>query len=291
MKTDGRYSRIKSKFWTDEKSRLWDMETKYLALYLLTCPHKNILGFYVLPKLYICADLSWDLDKLETPLKRLIEDEFINYDQETNLVFLCNFLKHNPIENANQAQAAMKQLKELPNSSLLLDFKDAVEQLDKPFLKPLIEHFGQPVIVSGTEPKTVKRIDTIHAPGYSEVPAENSLYPKSEGAQVKTGVKPGIDNEYSKDFEEFWAAYPRKKEKQAAFACWKIRKKEGHLPDTMLAAAKAYTSECRQKATEEQFIKLCKTFLGPKKPFLDYLPERRAVESNAYRFKSDDYTG
>ncbi len=294
MKADGRYIRIKSKFWTDEKARLWNIETKYLALYLLTCPHNNILGCYVLPKLYICADLGWEPNQLSKPFNQLISDGFIKYDDSNCLILLCQFLKHNPIENHNQVTAAIKQLKELPNSPLLQDLKQLIERLNKPFLKPLAEQISKPVTVTVTVTASVNNTCApSSAPECSETPAENlSLFIEEvKGAQDETYADPGKGTEYPADFEEFWAAYPRQKEKKAGFACWKARKKEGHLPRDMLAAAKAYAVECRQKATEEQYIKQSKTFLGSKLPFLEYVPDGEAVELDASRFKKDDYTG
>lgn len=88
---------------------------------------------------------------------------------------------------------------------------------------------------------------------------------------VGEGENEGKDFKYPEDFEEFWKAYPRTTDKQAAFKCWKTRKKEGHLPRDMLKAAIKYSEECRKKGTEKDYIKHAKTFLGPSKPFLEFL--------------------
>jgi hypothetical protein len=142
-------------------------------------------------------------------------------------------------------------------------------------------------------PDSLNLIPDSSAPDGAEkvAPAENSLFEESEGAQDEANADPGKGNEYSAEFEEFWAAYPRRKEKQAAFACWKARKKDGHLPRDMLAAAKGYAAECLRSKTEEQYIKLCKTFLGPRRPFLEYVPDGKVVNMDASRYKQDDYTG
>ena len=129
---EGRYTRIKSKFWTDEKVKKWDSDTKFLALYLLTSPHKNMLGCYVLSKLYICADLEWDMKRLGKPFTKLLDQGFINYDDDNELILLTNFLKHNPLENGNQVKAAISLLSELPHSPSVNNVEHSVEQLDKP---------------------------------------------------------------------------------------------------------------------------------------------------------------
>jgi len=113
--------------------------------------------------------------------------------------------------------------------------------------------------------------------------------PQSGGAQVN---KPGNGEEYTTDFESFWQHYPRRKEKTAAFRVWKARLKEGHTAKEMIMAARNYALECKQKRVPVEYIKHAKTFLGPAKPFLEYLkgpppdrppdPEREALARKLY---------
>lgn len=139
----GRYTRIKSRFWIDEKSGRWSNDLKLLALYLLSCPHGNMLGCFVLPKLYICADLGWDADKLEPLFSTLIKEGFIAYDDSTNVIFVKKHLKHNPIENSNQAQAAIKVVNELPRTHLLSQVAQAIRENGKQFLEPLVREIEE----------------------------------------------------------------------------------------------------------------------------------------------------
>lgn len=139
----GRYTRIKSRFWIDEKSGRWSNDLKLLALYLLSCPHGNMLGCFVLPKLYICADLGWDADKLEPLFSTLIKEGFIAYDDSTNVIFVKKHLKHNPIENSNQAQAAIKVVNELPRTHLLSQVAQAIRENGKQFLEPLVQEIEE----------------------------------------------------------------------------------------------------------------------------------------------------
>ena len=82
----------------------------------------------------------------------------------------------------------------------------------------------------------------------------------------------------SKQFNEFWENYPRKKEKQAALTKWKTCIKED-TPEDIITAAKNYATECQNK--EARFVKLAKTFLGPDKHYREYInqpeePKRRS---------------
>lgn len=80
-----------------------------------------------------------------------------------------------------------------------------------------------------------------------------------------------INNTYMCAFEELWSVYPRKKEKAKAYKCYQARLKDGYSEQNLISATKAYADECRKRKTEEKFIKLAATFLGPNTPFLDYI--------------------
>lgn len=287
---EGRYTRIKSIFWNDEKVKLWSDDAKLLALYLLTSPHNNILGCHVLPKLYISADLNWDAKRLDEAFNQLFRDGFIKYDETNRLLLIVNYLKHNPIENGNQAKAAEKQLAELPKSPLLQDLKQLLKQLNKPFIEPLLKRIPEPVTVTVTVTETVNNNCTpTGCDSDQNAPAEIPLF--DGGAQLANAeAGKGIKSEYTAEFEEFWDVYPRRKEKQAAYRCWKARLREGTQPRVMIEAARLYAEECCRKSTQEEFIKQAKTFLGPNKPFLEYFEaKQKVVNLDAGRIRP--YTG
>ena len=79
------------------------------------------------------------------------------------------------------------------------------------------------------------------------------------------------DNNYSVHFESFWNAYPRKKEKAKAYKCYNARLNDGYSEEELLTAATEYAKECKERKTEERYIKLGSTFLSASTPFVDYL--------------------
>lgn len=79
------------------------------------------------------------------------------------------------------------------------------------------------------------------------------------------------ENKYNVCFEEFWEHYPRKKEKQKAYAQYSARLKCGYSESELLTACKNYADECRKSRREEKYIKLGATFLSSNEPFVDYL--------------------
>jgi hypothetical protein len=86
--------------------------------------------------------------------------------------------------------------------------------------------------------------------------------------QKPPAEKPG----YTEEFEAFWRVYPRRKEKQAAFKAWCARIRQDKAdPNDLIRAAERYAAECKRRGTAEEYIKHAKTFLGPSKPYEDYL--------------------
>ena len=90
---------------------------------------------------------------------------------------------------------------------------------------------------------------------------------------------------YSSEFETWWAVYPRKVEKKAAFRKYKATVKKGADPKELLLAAKNYKAVCESEDRESRYIKHPATFLGPAEPWREYLvcevaktPEQVAAE-------------
>lgn len=100
-------------------------------------------------------------------------------------------------------------------------------------------------------------------------PEENApALPGTQSTELKS--RKAISN-YSTDFEEFWAVYPRKADKAQAYKKYKARLGDGFSHEQLLEAAKNYADRCKRDRTEDKYIKHGKTFLGESTAFLDYL--------------------
>lgn len=86
--------------------------------------------------------------------------------------------------------------------------------------------------------------------------------------------KTKVQEVYTAEFEKFWSLYPRKVEKRAAFKAWQARLREGISSETLICAAGYYAEYCTANRLEERYIKHPATFLGPSRPFEDYLKPR-----------------
>lgn len=92
---------------------------KLLGLYMLTCPHCNLLGCFRLPIGYVASDLNWDEQQVAKALSELEQDQFLIRCEESGWTLIRSFLKHNPIENPNQGKAAFGCLKMYLPTSLV----------------------------------------------------------------------------------------------------------------------------------------------------------------------------
>lgn len=100
------------------------------------------------------------------------------------------------------------------------------------------------------------------------IQAVSNLYPQVSIDKSQDS----ISNKYRLRFEEFWSVYPRKSEKAKAYKAYCARLKDGFSEDELIAAAEAYSAECKKDRREQKYIKLGATFLSSSTPFTDYLP-------------------
>jgi len=123
-----RYYRISPRFWQDERVMRWDDDTRLLALYLLTCPHRNMTGLYVLPLSYAAEDLGWDMDRIRMAFQRLSNEGFCTYHEPTRTILIHNALKYDSPSTEKHITGWVKVLKELPETPLLAGLLAAAER-------------------------------------------------------------------------------------------------------------------------------------------------------------------
>lgn len=105
-------------------------------------------------------------------------------------------------------------------------------------------------------------------------PAELPVLPEAETSTDEPAQEPPKEQKYSKDFEEFWAEYPRKIGKGEAYKKYRARRNDGFSEAELITAAKNYAIKCKRQKTEPDYIKHAKTFLSENTPFVDYLPKQ-----------------
>jgi hypothetical protein len=108
------------------------------------------------------------------------------------------------------------------------------------------------------------------AGGSSEESSGGGGGPPAKGPR-RSNTRAAPREDYPPEFEAFWAAYPRKVEKRAAFRAWRARVRERVPPEDLVRAASRYAAAVA--GTEPRYIKHPSTFLGPNRPYEDWLKE------------------
>lgn len=272
------YTRVESRFWQDEKMRAVSDDARYLMLYLLTSPHRNILGFYFLPSPYACFDLGWDEKRFQKGLQELLQTGRVKYDARAHVVLVQNYLKHNPLENPNQVKSAIERLEEMPKTPLFQDFLAVVEQFDKPFIQPLAERLrerlGEPVTVTVTGTVTGTgdidtcapdgaRAYTAPSPGGS-VEAEK-VTATLEDKPSKSGPRSPFKSKRQEQlFDEFWERYPKKRSKGRAERAWVKIKPDEQLFKAILDGLERAKTSVEWLKDDGQYIPYPSTWLNAK---------------------------
>jgi len=162
------YGKVYSSFWQSPEIRSLSEDGRALAMYLLTCPHANLIGCFRLPDAYAADDLQWSCERVAEGFRELSESHFLTRDEGTKWVFIHKYLRWNEFENPNVAKAASKAFEQIPSIALkpalalaLLefakhlhaDFKASLETLRKPFANPEPEPEPEPLPEPEPEPE------------------------------------------------------------------------------------------------------------------------------------------
>lgn len=126
------YGRISEAYWHDDVIRELSELARYFMLYLMSCPHGNRLGLFVLAPAYAAEDLDcdetgeWDSAKVVGILQELVDRGRIRWDRRTRTVFVRYYLRHNFLANGSVVKGALNDLAGLPDTPLLGDLLETV---------------------------------------------------------------------------------------------------------------------------------------------------------------------
>ena len=222
------YKNIHDQFWTDPKLKKLSPNDKYLFVYLITSPHSHYTGLYYLPILFIKEETGLG-GAVDRGMKGLGGGDLVRYDEERNIVFVVNMMKHQTQGcslNLNQKKGVVAHLKRLHNSPLIQDF------LDK---------YG----FIGFD--------------YSYTPIDTPIdTPMGWSPDTDTDTDTDTDFDYVSAFTVFWEVYPkrngRRVGKEVSFRLFK-KIHPADMPD-LLGATQNYAKESKGYAKDpERFFK------------------------------------
>jgi len=84
------YGIVSPKFWIGGtgKSLRGNAPAQVLALYLMTCPHANMIGVFHCPMVYMMHETGLDAEGASKALASLIEAQFCTYEEASETVFV-----------------------------------------------------------------------------------------------------------------------------------------------------------------------------------------------------------
>ncbi len=106
----GTYYRVSPEFWQDDTVRSWTHDTRMVALYLLTSPHRLTEGLFRQPVAYAVADTQMTAEAVESAMCEMAagDDPFIERDGDT--VLIVNALKWQAPRAEPNAKHAARQI-------------------------------------------------------------------------------------------------------------------------------------------------------------------------------------
>lgn len=262
------YSKIDARFWTDEKILTLTLDAKILMLYLLTSPHRNQIGCYVLPRGYAVEDLQMPYERFNAAWDELLATGMVVYDEKVRVILVRNFLRYNAIENPSQATSAANMIADLPKSDIYIEVIETLSMLNKDYLKDVIDALKNlcinlvpdtvPNTLSDTLPDTVPSTlpDTVLSTLPDTVPDTNnnnnnnnnnniSISPPNPltGESEPESEKPKprkrtLTAEQRERFALFWNAYPNQVGIGAAEKEWAKLSPSAELTEEIVAAVR-----------------------------------------------------
>ena len=264
---------VSTGFWKDDKVlNDFSPEDKYFMLYLLTNPHTTQLGVYHLPIKVASVELGYSRESILVLLDRF-ENKYgiIRFNSTTSEIAIKNYLRYSIVKGGKPVMDCLeKEYKTIKDISLVGYVLNHLNNIDSMYLNNTVIEFMNKYINDNDNERYVD--ESYHESSESQKKGEN----------------------YICAFDEFWKAYPRRKDKARAYKCYLARLNDGYTEEQLLTACKNYAAECKRNKTEERYIKHGATFLSVNEPFLDYLKGEgndRGIEqdSDGYEEREKEY--
>lgn len=123
------FSKISPAVWHSQRfNTLPSDDGRYLYLYFLTCEHQNSAGCYRLPDGYACHDVQWLQERYVKARSQLVAADLITFDDDSSVVMICRWFKHNPPMNEKHLIGIERLLQKLPSLTLQKAAQNALSE-------------------------------------------------------------------------------------------------------------------------------------------------------------------
>lgn len=124
---------IATELWTDKDFRkIKSIKTRYLWIYLLSCPMSKTCGVFHLPMDIIVFDTRMSEEEVEKSLQELTINNFIYHDKESEEIAIYNYPKYN-INNMGKpmVDCITRELDIVSNKKLISRVVDSLKDYQK----------------------------------------------------------------------------------------------------------------------------------------------------------------
>lgn len=118
------YRHIHINYWQDAFVLDLTPEEKYFYIYLMTNSKTSQCGVYELPKRIIETETGYNRETVDKLLKRFEEYKKIYYSNETNEIYIKNWMKHNKARSPKVKTCIEKELLKVKNEEFIEMFID-----------------------------------------------------------------------------------------------------------------------------------------------------------------------
>jgi len=234
----GRYRKISVKIWNDDKFPFCSDDCKLVFVHLLTTPSSSPFGLYKSSLAGLAAEMRWPEKRYMKAFREALAKGFVKHDERALLIYLPNFLDHNPPESPNVIKSWGKLFDEIPDSHLKVEFFAAFSGLlqayGKGFREAFEEAFREPFAKSMPNQEQEQEQEQeriLSASGADAVHAEDGTCFRTKKGRKLTGSKLA-------SFERFWAAFGYMRGKAEAADAWlQISLGNGELEKILQGAA------------------------------------------------------
>jgi len=260
--TDARYRKLYPRIWHHPDFHALSRLEQLLALYLLTGPQTNRIGYYRLS----LGQLSEDFEESQPVLARSVESTCTGmgwaWDGVAKVVFIPSWWRWNEPEAVNNLKGALKDYAEVPPSTLSGAFVDACrtpcERLGVPLPNPSSTPYRTP-----TERGTEGVLNGVLNP-YRTQEQEQEQDQEQDQEQVRASTaltRRGRTHTPDGDFDQFWAVFPKKKAKLDAEKAWNQTKDVRPALDLVIQAVHSQMRAAEWLKEGGQFIPLPASWL------------------------------
>ena len=128
------YAKVSPHFWTGSTGKQLRScpEAIVVSMYLMTCPHANMLGLYYMPLLYVAHETGLGMEGASKGLQWACEVGFCSYDDSTEMVWVHEMARFQIAEKLKATDkrsiGVQNEYNSLPSNPYLASFYDKYSQ-------------------------------------------------------------------------------------------------------------------------------------------------------------------